>query len=109
MIENLFIYGTLGPNRPNEHIMKEIGGSWKNATVRGILKQEGWGAQMGYPAIILDKNANEVEGFIFISKNLSNNWKMLDEFEGSEYERIITQVKLEDNSIVDSYIYALKR
>ena len=41
MIEKLFVYGTLAPNRPNEHILKQIGGSWQDAIVMGILREEG--------------------------------------------------------------------
>ena len=108
MTENLFVYGTLGPDRPNEHILKAIGGVWENATLRGKLRQEGWGAEMGYPGIDLDENGEEVKGFLFISKNLSNHWEMLDNFEGDGYERVVTKAKLEDGSIVDAYIYVLR-
>ena len=108
MTEKLFVYGTSGPGRPNEHILKAIGGVWKNATLRGKLRQEGWGAEMGYPGIDLDENGEEVKGFLFISKNLSNHWEMLDNFEGEGYERAITQATLEDGSIVDTYIYVLR-
>ena len=61
MGEKLFVYGTLGPGRPNEHVLKGIGGAWKNATVRGKLRQEGWGAEIGYPGIDLDENGEEIE------------------------------------------------
>jgi len=108
MPDKLFVYGTLGPNRPNEHILKDIGGSWKDASVRGFLREEGWGAQMGYPGIDLDKNGKEIKGFLFISSNLSKNWKKLDDFEGKEYSRVITQAKLNDNTIIDTYIYMLQ-
>ena len=107
MTENLFVYGTLGPGRPNEHVLKAIGGVWQNAIVRGKLRQEGWGAEMGYPGIDLDESGEEVEGFLFISENLSNHWEMLDNFEGEGYERVITQAKLEDGNVVDTYIYVL--
>ena len=108
MTEKLFVYGTLGPNRPNEHILKNIGGTWEDATVNGKLTDEGWGAEMGYPGIILDKNEEEIKGFIFTSSNLSNHWNMLDDFEGEGYERVITKAKLEDKTIVDTYIYILQ-
>lgn len=26
MTERLFVYGTLGPGRPNEHVLRDIGG-----------------------------------------------------------------------------------
>jgi len=108
MIEKLFVYGTLAPNRPNEHILKDIGGSWENAIVKGTLKDEGWGTKMGYPGIELDKNGDDIEGLLFTSNNLSTNWKILDDFEGDGYIRVITQVKLKNGELIDTYIYQLK-
>ena len=82
MFEQLFVYGTLGPGRPNEHVLGAIGGTWEPAAVTGTLRQEGWGAAMGYPGIDLDEQSNEVEGFLFSSENLSCHWAALDKFEG---------------------------
>jgi hypothetical protein len=53
VIEKLFVYGTLGPDRPNEHVLDAIGGSWETATVSGILREEGWGAEMGYGRVLM--------------------------------------------------------
>jgi len=108
VIERLFVYGTLGPGRPNEHVLGAIGGSCETATVTGTLRQEGWGAAMGYPGIDLDEHGGEVEGFLFTSENLSNHWAALDEFEGEAYERVLVKVKLKDGSTVDAYIYTLR-
>ena len=108
MLENLFVYGTLGPNRPNEHILKKIGGSWEEATVRGKLKEEGWGAKMGYPGIKLDENEDEINGFVFMSENLSYHWNMLDAFEGEGYKRVLAQVKINSGKIITAYLYVLK-
>jgi gamma-glutamylcyclotransferase (GGCT)/AIG2-like uncharacterized protein YtfP len=107
MIERLFVYGTLAPGRPNEHVLGGIGGSWEAATVRGILRQDGWGAEMGYPGIDLDEDGDEVPGYLFSSEKLSDLWEMLDEFEGEAYARVPTTVKLADNSTVDAFIYIL--
>lgn len=30
MIERLFVYGSLGPGRPNEHVLAVIGGNWQS-------------------------------------------------------------------------------
>ena len=108
MFERLFVYGTLGPGRPNEHVLGAIGGTWGPAAVTGTLRQQGWGAAMGYPGIDLDEQGNEVEGFLFSSENLSCHWATLDEFEGEAYERVLTKVKLKDGSTVDAYVYALR-
>ena len=107
MIERLFVYGTLAPGRPNEHVLSAIGGSWDAASVTGSLRQEGWGAAMGYPGIDLDVHGDEVQGFLFTSEKLSDHWAMLDAFEGKSYERVLTIVKLRDNRTVDAYIYTL--
>jgi gamma-glutamylcyclotransferase (GGCT)/AIG2-like uncharacterized protein YtfP len=108
VVERLFVYGTLGPGRPNEHVLSAIGGSWEPATVTGTLRQEGWGAAMGFPGIRLDGQGGEVEGFLFSSENLSGHWDALDEFEGEAYERVLAKSKLKDGSTVDAYIYTLR-
>lgn len=108
MINKLFVYGTLGPDRPNEHILKNIGGSWEKANVTGILHEEGWGSAMGYPGITLDKDGDKVEGFLFSSDKISEHWSELDEFEGEAYERVLTTVKLKNGTAADAYIYTLK-
>lgn len=108
MIEYLFVYGTLAPGRANEHKLEAIGGNWKNATVTGFLRDEGWGSEMGYPGIELDKKVEKVEGFVFISENLSDYWQALDEFEGKAYQRVLTNVVLEDGTNINAYIYSLR-
>jgi len=108
VIERLLVYGTLGPGRPNEHVLGAIEGSWETATVNGTLRHEGWGAEHGYPGIDLDEHGGEVEGFLFTSVNLAGHWAALDEFEGEAYERVLARVKLKDGSMVDAYIYKLR-
>lgn len=107
-MERLFVYGTLAPGRPNEHVLGEIEGSWETATVIGTLRQDGWGAEMGYPGIDLDKKGDEIQGFLFSSEKLSDHWSILDEFEGTAYRRVLTEIKRKDNSTVDAYIYELR-
>jgi gamma-glutamylcyclotransferase (GGCT)/AIG2-like uncharacterized protein YtfP len=106
--EQLFVYGTLGPGRPNEHVLEAIGGSWCTAVVNGNLRDEGWGSELGYPGIELNELGGEIEGFLFTSENLSNHWAALDKFEGDAYERVLAKVKLKDGSLSDAYIYTLR-
>ncbi len=106
-MEHLFVYGTLGPGRPNEHILKEIGGEWQRAHVQGVLHEKGWGAALGYPGIELDENAGEVDGFIFSSNNLASHWADLDAFEGEGYRRVFTTATLENGDRIQAYIYSL--
>jgi gamma-glutamylcyclotransferase (GGCT)/AIG2-like uncharacterized protein YtfP len=107
-MERLFVYGTLAPGRPNEHILNDIEGLWEEGSVKGTLHQEGWGAEMGYPGISLEIEREEVIGVLFSSYELFKKWDELDKFEGEEYQRIITKVKLTNEKVVDAYIYALK-
>ncbi|HGE8334278.1 TPA: gamma-glutamylcyclotransferase family protein [Serratia marcescens] len=108
-MQSLFVYGTLGPGRPNAHIMETIGGSWEEGSVGGSLLNEGWGAEMGYPGIVLDNSGNRVKGFLFRSANLVNHWPTLDAFEGEGYERIAVSVTTAGGETVDSFIYMLKK
>lgn len=107
MIDRLFVYGTLAPGRPNEHVLADIPGTWEPAIVKGTLLPEGWGAEAGYPGIALAETGEEVHGFLFSSAELSAHWARLDAFEGDGYERVVTAAKLPDNSVVETYIYAL--
>lgn len=107
MTDRLFVYGTLAPGRPNEHVLADVPGEWRPATVTGRLFQEGWGVAAGYPGIVLDEHGDEVRGLLFSSKSLDQHWARLDEFEGEGYERALTLAKLEDGATVEAYIYRL--
>ena len=107
MIERLFVYGTLRPGHPNEHILAAVGGTFEPATVRGHLHRKGWGAAMGYAAIELNENGDEVEGDVFTSENLAAHWQSLDDFEGDSYKRVLTTVTLKNGTTLDAHIYTL--
>lgn len=107
MINRLFVYGSLAPGRSNEQVLASLSGTWEAATVKGRLLQHGWGAAIGYPGIVLDENAGEVDGFLFSSEQLAGHWIRLDEFEGPGYERVLTKVKLRDGQTVDAFVYRL--
>jgi gamma-glutamylcyclotransferase (GGCT)/AIG2-like uncharacterized protein YtfP len=108
-MQHLFVYGTLAPGRANHKILEHISGSWQEATLRGTLHQEGWGVRMGYPGITPSKNGDKVEGFVFSSKELTNNWSMLDKFEGDGYKRMEVSVTLKKGIKMNAYVYALSR
>ena len=107
-MERLFIYGSLQPGGPNEHVLAEIGGDWEPAVVKGILLEEGWGASMGYPGLVIDERGNDVHGHVFASSNLSAKWTYLDQFEGEEYERTVASVNLLSGEQVQAHIYVLR-
>lgn len=108
MAERLFVYGTLAPGRPNEHLLADLPGQWQPASVRGTLLQQGWGAAAGFPGIVLDESGPEVRGMLFTSAVLSERWQRLDDFEGAGYERRLTPVTLRGGDSVPAYIYVLR-
>ena len=104
-MERLFVYGTLGPGRPNEHVMQKIGGSWQPASVRGRLVHAGWGFERsGFPALVLDEDGEEITGHVFVSPNLAAHWPALDAFEGEDYVRELTRAILADGTEVEQEI-----
>lgn len=108
MTERLFVYGTLAPGQLNEHILSDVPGTWAEATVRGRLVQHGWGAELGYPAIELSVDGDQIAGFVFTSDSLAEHWQRLDEFEGPGYERVLTEARLSDGSAVQANVYVAR-
>ena len=108
MTHRLFVYGTLAPGRANAHMLANVPGTWEPGTVIGTLIPEGWGAAEGCPGIILNDDGDEVEGFLFSSESLAEHWARLDAFEGDGYERVLTKVKLNDGTMLDAHVYALR-
>ncbi len=106
-IQHLFVYGTLAPGKPNQHILAELNGQWQPATVLGTLHEEGWGADLGYPGIKLSKDGSKVKGLVFSSSELEQHWSKLDAFEGEAYERVVTQAELSDQRTLTTFIYVL--
>ena len=108
-MEKLFVYGTLCPGKPNEHVLKKIGGTWKKGFIKGQLFEEGWGSEMGFSGIRLENKVERIEGYVFYSKNLKQHWLELDEFEGEAYQRVKATITLEDTKEdVEAFIYTLK-
>jgi len=108
IMNQLFVYGTLCPNRENAHILGEIGGDWQKAAVHGTVHILNWGPDQGLPAIILNEQDPLVDGYLFITEKLEQNWQMLDDFEGFQYERISVEVILESGEKTDAWTYVMK-
>ena len=108
MTDRLFVYGTLAPGRPNEHVLAVLSGRWEPASVRGMLLQEGWGAAIGYPGIVLKETGEQIEGLLFTSEELPRHWDRLDAFEGEGYERVLTTVTLANARTLEAFVYQLR-
>ena len=107
-MERLFIYGSLQPGGPNEHVLAHVNGTWQRASVSGRLAEQGWGAELGYPALVLDDDGQRVDGYVLSSSELDREWSALDDFEGSEYERVLTPVMLDNGETADAWVYTLR-
>lgn len=105
--DTLFVYGTLRPGYANEHILKNIGGSFKEATISGFQFDKVWEKQTGYPGIIKSNSNATIKGILFTSKHLIYHWDVLDSFETDAYCRIEIPIKLNDNSIVNGCVYII--
>ena len=83
MVHRPFVYGTLAPDRPNEHMLANLPGRWEPAAITGTSLRRAGGATLGYPALVPDENGSEIEGLLFSSEALTDQWARLDEFEGA--------------------------
>ena len=106
MADRLAVYGTLIPGGPNHHELEHLGGRWFEGTVRGHLRKEGWGSDLGFPGIVLDSTGPEVTVHVLESPRLADEWARLDEFEGPAYRRTPVRVATGDGEI-DASIYEL--
>ena len=105
IMNQLFVYGTLCPNRENAHILGGIGGDWQKASVHGTIHILDWGPDKGLPALVLAEQDPLIMGYLFSTEKLKQNWQMLDEFEGFQYERVVAEVILESGEKIDpSYL-----
>ena len=107
IMNQLFVYGTLCPNRENAHILGGIGGDWQKASVHGTIHILDWGPDKGLPAIILNDKDSLVEGYLFRTEKLAENWQMLDDFEGFQYKRVQVKTFLDSGEIVQAWTYVM--
>src|ERR1700761_7571441 len=76
-------YGTLAPGRPNHHQLEGLTGRWPAGPGRGRLVDSGWGAELGFPALVLEPDGDAVGVDVFESDDLPAHWERLDQFEGA--------------------------
>lgn len=107
MTQRLFVYGSLAPGRTNAHVLAEVAGEWEPASVRGTLHAAGWGADLGFPGLVLDAEAGEVPGLLFSSDELPLHWARLDAFEGEGYRRVPVVAHRGDGTTVRAWAYCL--
>lgn len=97
------IYGTLRKGECNHHFLKDAC-SICNCTFSGVLYDTGW----GYPAVVLEGGKPVVAELAEISLEA---WARVDRLEGYPrlYDRLLTEVVLEDGSTVEAWVYVMQR
>lgn len=88
----LAVYGTLGPGRPNHHVLAPLRGEWTEGLVEEDLVPAGWGAALGYPAFQPHLGGDAVAVQVLSAPSLASAWPDLDRYEGPEYRRILVPV-----------------
>ena len=61
----LATYGSLAPGRRNHSQLDGLTGRWFEGQVYGELRNAGWGASLGYPALVLDPQGSAVDVAVF--------------------------------------------
>ena len=91
-----------------DHLLKSIGGRWEKARINGVYVEPGSIPGFSYPGVRLMDDGDKIEGYLFISNNLSNHWDAIDAYEGKYYERVVTRAILNDGRETDAFVYELK-
>ena len=107
--KKLIVYGSLAPNAENHWVVEHIKGNWQKGIVKGLLLQEGWGAEMGYLGFKHTESDNQetIKVVALLSDELPANWQAIDEFEGDEYKRVLATYQLNNGQIGVGFIYAI--
>lgn len=106
-MERIFVYGTLRPGHANAFILENIGGEWLAGQVNGTFYARGWGEAADFPGIVLDADGMPVDGYLFVSDNLTAHWPMLDAFEAG-YDRVEVLVTTLTGEQVTAWVYQLQ-
>jgi gamma-glutamylcyclotransferase (GGCT)/AIG2-like uncharacterized protein YtfP len=100
--QKLFTYGTLAPGKPNHRILSGLKGTWERCTTRGQLMEVS-----GLPVFRWTPFGPNIEGQLFVSPDLAQQWVQLDQFEGASYKRrIISGVTNTGTVVTNVYLDA---
>jgi gamma-glutamylcyclotransferase (GGCT)/AIG2-like uncharacterized protein YtfP len=102
----LAVYGTLAPGRSNHEQLAHLPGRWFDGVVRGRLHDAGWGADLGFPGLVLDDDGDDIAVQLFEAESLRTEWPRLDAFEGPGYRRVAVHVRTSSGA-VQAHIYVL--
>jgi gamma-glutamylcyclotransferase (GGCT)/AIG2-like uncharacterized protein YtfP len=102
MIDYLFVYGTLR-KRYDLKLKDRVKDGWKyvgQGKVGAALYDIG-----SYPGAIKDRSGREVVGDVFSVHDPANVFRVLDKYEGKEFERKKGKVRMRNGKEVNAWIY----
>ena len=102
----LIVYGSLVPGGANHEQLAELSGTWHRGWVTGRLREAGWGAGLGYPALEWAPDGERVPAYMLVSGDLPRHWERLDSFEGDEYRRVLVPFFERESSWRIGQVYA---
>jgi gamma-glutamylcyclotransferase (GGCT)/AIG2-like uncharacterized protein YtfP len=105
---HLIAYGSLMPGGLNHGLLSDLRGEWRQGWIAGELLDRGWSAAMSYPALRWCPEGGEVPAWAFISEDLPDHWRRLDDFEGLEYQRIWALFWDEEGQTLVGNVYAME-
>ena len=105
----LAVYGSLAPGRSNHGQLQHLRGDWHSGfSMCGELVDRGWGAGLGYPALHWSASGPAVAIELLVSDDLPLHWARLDEFEGTDYLRIVVPVYSGPSAVTVANLYAAR-
>jgi gamma-glutamylcyclotransferase (GGCT)/AIG2-like uncharacterized protein YtfP/heme-degrading monooxygenase HmoA len=102
----LVVYGSLQPGGSNHGELAGLAGTWHEGWITGELLAEGWGANLGYPAIRWSPGGARVPAHLLESEGLPEAWRRLDDFEGEEYLRVPVPFFTGEGTVLVGQVYA---
>ena len=78
-----------------------------NATTQILVWKISESYEELFDAIILNEKDALVEGYLFSTEKLAENWQMLDDFEGVQYTRVQVKTILDTGEIVQAWTYVM--
>ncbi len=87
LVDGLFVYGSLRTGHSARALIDPYVREWTPATVRGSM----YAFSGGYPGVVLGRDRGIVMGELLTLRDLSTSLPLLDEYEGSGYERVQVQ------------------
>ena len=97
----LFVYGTL---RRGERA--DVTGTC-DVTYVGVARARGKMFRVeDHPGMVASDDASDqVVGEVYRLENAPRAWPVLDEYEGDEFERTITSVRMDDGQVLQAWAY----